>query len=60
MKFAGLLGTVIRVWMMQSCVEDCTSLAYHYDTQLTVLLLQNLYQKHINFKMVIIIIIIDV
>jgi len=44
-EFAGLFGTVIRVRIMQSCVEDCTSLAYHYDTQRTLLLLSHMLQN---------------
>jgi hypothetical protein len=61
-KFAGLFGTVIRVRMMQSCVEDCTSLGYHYDAQRTVMLLSHMLQtcikQHAIFKIVIIIIIV--
>jgi len=61
-KFAGLFVTVIRVRMMQSYVEDCTSLAYHYDTQRTLLLLSHMSQtcteKHAIFKIVIVIIVI--
>jgi len=52
--FAGLFGTVIRVRMMQMCVEDCTSLACSYDTKCTLLLLshmlQNLYQTTHYFQ----------